>query len=357
LLIVLCLVNACSDGQVLIGYYSGNARQIPAYSVEKLSEVIFSFCHLHGNRLSVSNRNDSLTIHGLVSLKLKSPSLKILLSMGGWGGCRTCSDVFSTERGRSEFSLSVKEALDYFHADGIDIDWEFPGLAAFPGHAFSEEDKNNLSGLVQQLRKVLGPGRKITILCAGFSPYLEGSISYASLLPYVDRFDLMTYDLIGSQVHRSGHHSALYSTSWQVASADHAVHYLDSLGIPPEKIAIGVAFYGRLYKLRKISDTGLNQPADFQKFVSMKQIRLNYTERQGYFSFRDSIAMVPYKYNTKNGLYLTYDDERSIHEKAAYVSEKKLNGIFFWELRLDNARNGLMDELLKLLGEPNKNHP
>jgi len=346
-LFMLFLISYHTNGQQLIGYYAGNARQIPEYSIERLSEVIFSFCHLKGNRLTIGNRNDSSTIRTLVSLKKRNSSLKIILSLGGWGGCKTCSTVFSTEKGRTEFCQSVKEALDYFQADGIDMDWEFPSLPAFPGHPYSMEDKENLTNLISQLRKTLGSKKQITLLCAGFSPYLEGSVSYTSLLPYVDRFDLMTYDLIGSHVHYSGHHSSLYSTTWQISSADHAVRYLDSLGIPNQKIAIGVAYYARLYKLRNASDTGLNQPADFQKFVPMKELRLNFSEQQGYLSYWDTDAKAPYRYNAKTGLYLTYDDERSVAEKAVYASGKKLNGIFFWELRLDNPRNGLTDALLK----------
>jgi chitinase len=337
------IVNA----QQLIGYYSGNAQSVGNYPIEKLSEIIFSFCHLRGNRLFVSGRPDSLTIRSLVAIKKKNPSLKVLLSLGGWGGCKTCSTVFSSDRGRKEFSISVKQALDFFHADGIDIDWEFPSLPAYPGFPYSPEDKKNLTALVKQLREVLGSSKTISLLCAGFSPYLEESVSYAALTPWLDRFDLMTYDLIGSRVHNSGHHSALYSTPWQESSADHALRHLDSLGIPHNKISIGVAFYGRLYKLQHPSPTGLNQPADFQKFVTMKQIRKYYTEAQGYQSFWDSTAQAPYKYNRAIGMYLTYDDERSVAEKVKYVRSEKLNGIFFWELPLDIPHQGLMDALLK----------
>jgi chitinase len=83
----------------------------------------------------------------------------------------------------------------------------------------------------------------------------------------------------------------------------------------------------------------------------MKQIRKHFTEAQGYKTFWDSTAKAPYKYNASSGMYLTYDDERSIAEKVKYVRQKKLDGIFFWELRLDEPHQGLMDALLKSVGE------
>lgn len=330
-------------GQNIIAYYAGNAGQFSEYPVSRLSHIIFSFCHLKGNKLSVDNRSDSITIRALVGLKKKNPSLKILLSLGGWGGCKNCSVVFSTESGRADFVESVLALTDYFQTDGIDLDWEFPSLAAFPNHPYKPEDKVHVNMLIRALRIGLGNAKEISVICAGFDPYLENSLDLPALAPYVNRINLMTYDLIGSQAQYSGHQSSLYATSWQSASADRAVRYLDSLKIPKAKIAIGVAFYARQYQVFENRDHGLNQPAQFKKFVTMRQVRKNYTDVQGYTTYWDPEAAAAYKFNNRNKIFLTYDDERSVAAKCAYVKEKGLNGIFFWQLRLDKPHDGLLD--------------
>ena len=195
----------------------------------------------------------------------------------------------------------------------------------------------------------MGIYKEISVICAGFSPYLEGSLDLPSIAPYVDRINLMTYDLIGSRTHHSGHHSALYSTSWQPGSADHAVRFLESLGIPGNKIAIGVALYGREYHLSENLDSGLHQPAMFAKFVTDREIRLKYTDRLGYKTYWDAVAQAAYKYNDRKKIFLTYDDKRSVAAKSVYVKAKGLNGIFFWELRLDVPYGGLPGVLVKEL--------
>ena len=333
--------------QKIIAYYSGNAKKINTYYRPQISEIIFGFGHLSGNQLKIDSKKDSLTIRALVALKRKNPRLKILLSLGGWGGCKTCSDVFSTDSGRIGFAESVLALTNYFQTDGIDLDWEFPSLAAYPEHPFKVEDKINFTSLIKTLRTRLGKSKEISVICAGVSPFLEGSLDLPGMAPYVDRINLMTYDLIGSKTHFSGHHAPLYSTSWQVASADHALHYLDSLKIPRNKICIGAAFYGREYLVLENQADGLHQPASFQKFITMKDIRTDYTEADGYITYWDSVARASYKYNEQNKIFITYDDGRSVAAKTDYVTEKKLNGIFFWELRLDRPKQGLVDVIIR----------
>jgi chitinase len=74
---------------VVIGYYAGRAEKLDSFQVEKLTHIIFSFCHLKENRLHVRRAADSLTIERMINLKKRNPQLKVLLSLGGWGGCET----------------------------------------------------------------------------------------------------------------------------------------------------------------------------------------------------------------------------------------------------------------------------
>jgi chitinase len=327
----------------VIAYYAGDAVTMDSFPVEKLTQIIFSFCHLNGNRLHVSNAHDSMTIRNLVQLKKRNPGLKVLLSLGGWGGCFTCSVVFSTPDGRKEFAQSVKEVNDYFLTDGLDLDWEYPTIQGPPDHPFSAADKFNFTALIRELRKMLGKKKEISFAAGGFSSYLERSVEWKKIIPLVNRVNLMTYDLVHGYSTVTGHHTALYSTPEQKESTDHAVNYLLSIGVPAGKLVIGAAFYARVFERVENVNHGLYQPGKFRNAVSFRNFATTFSPEKGFTYFRDSIASAPFLYNKTEKLFVTFDDSLSIENKIHYAISRHLNGIMFWQLMDDKRINGLLD--------------
>ena len=308
----------------VIAYYAGDPYTMDSFPVEKLTQIIFSFCHLKGNRLYVSNARDSTTIRNLVLLKKRNPALKVLLSMGGWGGCLTCSAVFSTPGGRNEFAQSVKEVNDYFQTDGIDLDWEYPAIQGPPDHPFSAADKLNFTAVLQELRKTLGKKKEISFAAGGFSSYLEKSVEWEKVIPLVNRVNLMTYDLVHGYSTVTGHHTALYSTPEQKESTDNAVNYLLSIGVPSGKLVIGAAFYARIFEGVENINNGLYQPCKFRNAVSFRNFATTFFPEKGFTYFRDSIAAAPFLYNKTDKLFVSFDDSISIAHKTRYAINRHL---------------------------------
>lgn len=327
----------------VIAYYAGDPYAMDSFPVEKLTQIIFSFCHLKGNRLNVSNAHDTTTIRNLVQQKKRNSGLKVLLSLGGWGGCFTCSAVFSTPEGRKEFAQSVEEVNDYFHTDGIDLDWEYPAIQGQPGHPFSAADKFNFTALLRELRKTLGKKMEISFAAGGFSSYLERSVEWEKIMPLVNRVNLMTYDLVHGYSTVTGHHSALFSTPGQKESTDNAVNYLLSIGVPSGKLVIGAAFYARVFEGVENVNIGLYQPGKFRNGVSFRNFETAFSPQKGFLYFRDTIAAAPFLYNKTEKLFVTFDDSISIEQKTHYVFSRRLNGIMFWQLMDDKRINGLLD--------------
>jgi chitinase len=300
----------------VIGYFAGRTSALDSFQIGKLTHLIYSFCHLNGNKLWVSNANDSAQIKKMVSFKEKYPKLKIILSMGGWGGCKDCSPVFATEGGRKEFAQSTKELMEYFHTDGIDLDWEYPAIAGYPGHPYDPSDRQNFTLLVKTLREELGKKYEISFAAGGFDLFIDSSIEWKKIVKWIDKINVMSYDLVHGFSKVSGHHTPLYSTPQQKQSTDNAVTRLIEAGVPAKKIIIGAAFYARMFEVTDTSNNGLYDSAHFYRGISDSRLYDSITAERGFTQYWDPVANAPYAFNPARKILVTYDDSLSIRKKT-----------------------------------------
>ncbi|NII85797.1 glycosyl hydrolase family 18 protein [Pedobacter sp. SG908] len=333
----------------VIAYYTGQNTVIDSFPIEKLSHLIYSFGHLKGDSLNIRSAKDSALISKMISLKKRNPDLKVMIAMGGWSACQNCSEVFSRANGRKTFAKTTKEILNFFHADGIDIDWEYPAVLGFPGHRYTVEDKHNFTLLIKELRKKLGKKAEISFAAGGTKNCIDSCFEWDKVMPLVNRVNVMSYDLVSGYATLSGHHTPLYATAKQPLSGDYAVKTLIDLGVPTQKIALGAAFYARIFENTTDAGQGLYQPTKFLKGVSFKDFSKQFAAENGYTYYWDETAKAPYYYNPQTRYLATFDDAKSISLKTKYVIDQKLNGIMFWELTDDAYNNGLLDVIDKTI--------
>jgi chitinase len=329
----------------IVGYYAGPPDTVDSFDVSKLTHLIFSFGHLDGNHLKISSAADTTTIEKMVRMKSINPDMKVMLSLGGWGGCETCSDVFNSAAGREEFATSLKELSTYFKTDGIDLDWEYPAIAGYPGHTYRVEDRHNFTLLLKELRRVNGEDFEISFAAGGFTTFMESCIEWKDVIKYTDFINIMTYDLVHGYSKTSGHHTPLYSTPQQAESTDNAVKLLLQAGVPAEQIVIGAAFYGRFFEIAAGNPVDLYSPCHFLHGFSSKYMVDSIGVEQGFETRWDSVAQAPYAINTERRILATYDNGRSMALKTRYAVDKKLGGIMFWQLMDDRYQAGLLDTI------------
>lgn len=334
----------------VIAYYTGQGGSvIDSFPIEKISHLIYSFGHLKGDSLNIRLAKDSALISKMVELKKRNPDLKVMIAMGGWSACASCSEVFSRKEGRKTFAKTTKALLDFFKADGIDIDWEYPAVSGYPGHRYTPDDKHNFTLLIKELRNKLGKKAEISFAAGGTKNCIDSCFEWDKVMPMVNRVNVMSYDLVSGYATQSGHHSPLYSTPQQTLSADYAVKTLIGLGVPAQKIALGAAFYARIFENTTDANQGLYQPTKFLRGVSFKGFNKQFSTENGYTYYWDETAKAPYYYNPKIRYLVTFDDPKSISLKTKYVIDQKLNGIMFWELTDDVYSDGLLDVIDKTI--------
>lgn len=343
---------AVTSGQVahdfkVIAYYMGDGSDLNRYNFNQLTHIIYSFLHLDGNQLSFDADVDKLALQRLVALKKQYPHLKVMLSLGGWGGCETCSDIFNKAENRTAFAQSTLAIIEEYQADGIDLDWEYPTVPGHPGHAYANYDKDNFTALTQALRAAFGDRYELSFAAGGFDQFLQTAVDWDSIMPLFDNVNLMSYDIVNGASSHTGHHTALFSTPEQKDSTDNAVQFLLNKGVPANKIVIGAAFYARTWGQVENVNGGLYQTGKHIEGAKFKDYASLYTPENGYIYYWDDVAKAPSIYNSDKKIFATFDDKRSITAKTRYAKAHNLGGIMFWQLPHDSDTNGLVDAIYR----------
>jgi chitinase len=257
------------------------------------------------------------------------------------------------------FIDSVMDFLDRYHLDGLDIDWEFPGMAG-AGHKFRAEDKQNFTLLLAELRKRFDEqtrqtGKRLYLtFAAGSGPEFVANTEMKKIARLVDTVNLMAYDFYEpGSAPNTGHHAPLYNNPADPhkASADISVRVLEDAGVPAEKILLGVPFYGHTWGEVPATAHGLFQPGKqvgnpltpYSRIVSRML-------GNGFTRYWDPVSDVPYLYNEDRKIFVSYEDPESIAIKGRYVLKNKLAGMMFWSYEAD-SNGALLNAVDKALGK------
>jgi chitinase len=306
----------------------------------KLTRINYAFANIQGGRIVIGTPVDEANFATLVGLKQQNPSLQVLVSVGGWLWSGNFSDMALTKESRSRFIDSVAEFIERYKLDGLDIDWEYPGMAGATNH-FRPEDGRNFTRLVSELRARFNRdqrklGRTLLLsFAAGSSSDFIAHTELGRVARYVDTVNLMAYDYYEPGSEKiSGNHAPLYTdpADPKRVSADRSVEEFEQAGVPPHKIVLGVPFYGHVWGEVGPTDHGLFQPG-----VVVPNTFANYGNivsgmiGHGYTRYWDAAAAVPYLYSDAKREFVSYEDPESLALKCAYVRRKGLAGIMFWE--------------------------
>ncbi|KKB43680.1 glycosyl hydrolase family 18 protein [Bacillus thermotolerans] len=135
---------------------------------------------------------------------------------------------------KNQLIPQMLDLIDQYNLDGVQIDIEH----------VTEEDKEGYINFVKELRSKLPNQKELSVAVAanpnGWKEGWHGAYEYAELAKYSDYLMLMAYD----------QHSMSSREPGPVASlpfVEQSIQYALSEGVPPEKILLGIPFYGRIW--------------------------------------------------------------------------------------------------------------
>jgi chitinase len=334
--------------------YDTVKNDIAPKDVDKIDALIFAFARLVDGEV-ILQPADAIHLHQLVALKATHPQLKVVVSVGGWS-IDGFSDAASTAANRQRFVDSAAQLLMANDADGLDVDWEYPGHAEAHIKA-SAQDRGNFTLLLKDLRTTLDrasnahdrrSANHYTLSIAAADSVFVSGIDIAAVEPSLDWFNLMTYDFVNSLTPTTGHHTGLHTSTSapsDARSTDKAVQQFLAAGVPSQKLLIGAAFYGIEFADVQPAHVGLYQAYEhFQSRYSWPQLKADFINRTGYIRYWDEVAQAPYLWNATTRRFISYDDPQSIAAKATYVKSHHLGGIMYWD-QSEDPQGELLDAI------------
>lgn len=380
---------AQEPGKRLVGYYTSwsiyarnyLANQIP---VDKVTHLNYAFANVVNGLIALGDPYADIdrfypgdcwapgcrrgNFHQLEIHKQNHPHLRTLISVGGWTWSSGFSDAVLTAQSRQAFAASIVTFVDDWGFDGADIDWEYPVGGGLPTNVTRPQDKQNYTLFLQELRqqfdaRSLVTGRQYLLtIAAPANPAIIANIEPAAIAAIVDWMNVMTYDFHGPWGDPvTGMNAPMFGdpadpTPEPARSQFNVARAIDNylaLGVPRDKLHVGVPFYGRGYggvpagalsglysPYSGPSATGTWEPGVFD-WTHLKNAFVN---QNGYTAHWMDRQRVPWLYSQAAGTFVSYDDPRSVSEKAWYVQAADLGGAMFWEFSCDRQRD-LLDPL------------
>ncbi|KAI9011809.1 glycosyl hydrolases family 18-domain-containing protein [Hyaloraphidium curvatum] len=316
----------------------------------------------------------------LKKLKARFPKIRAFISLGGWTWSKWFSAAASTSVSRKRLvascvDLYIRGNLPLFDGrggpgaaagifDGIDIDWEYPGVVGLPYNTVSPDDKVNFNLLLEEFRYQLdalsletGKAYGLTVALGAGRDKIDAT-DPAEYSKHLDWANLMSYDYNGAWAAAgpTNFQSHLYpdpaspsfsspNPSMRYYNTKDAVERLLAAGMPAGKLLVGVPFYGRGWTGVNAGGTnGLYQPATGPAPGTYEQGIEDYRVLKASPGtvYVHNTTQQSYKYDPVSRNWWSFDMPRDIDLKVNYAKANALRGVFAWSFDGDTEDGELL---------------
>ncbi|ROT83306.1 chitinase 6 [Penaeus vannamei] len=214
----------------------------------------------------------------------------------------------------------------------------------------------------QELREAFRPyGWMLTAAVAAGKSTIDTAYDIDDLANSLDFLHIMAYDYHGKWDRRTGHNAPLYSREDEPEEekmlnvASTLKVYLDE-GAPPEKLVLGLGFYGRTFNLADPQENGIAAPTlttalagpytKEEGFMGYNEICEKQTTEKGLWTLVwQKTHQVPYM--IRDNMWIGYDDPISVSLKVAYAQKLGLGGVMAWAIDTDDFQGVCSDTRMK----------
>nr|XP_034839343.1 chitinase-like protein EN03 isoform X1 [Maniola hyperantus] len=381
--------------------YPAQARMLPMDLDPALSfctHLVYGYAGVQPDTYKAISLNENLDVdrnhanyRAITGFKSKYPGLKVLLSIGGDADKedeQKYNLLLESPQARTAFVNSAVLLAEQHGFDGVDLAWQFARIKpkkirgtlgnlwhgikkAFgttPVDDKEAEHREGFTALVRDLKAALNlkPNMQLAITVL---PNVNSTIYYdvPAIINLVDIVNVNAFDYnTPSRNPKEADYTApTYKPQNRndLLNVDAAINYWLSAGAPSNKIVLGIATYGRTWKLDSDSEISGVPPLHANEAGEAGP----YTKTEGILSYPEICAklinpnhqkgMRPHlrkvtdpskRFGTyafrlpddsgEGGLWVSYEDPDTAGQKAQYAKSKGLGGVSIVDLSMDDFR-------------------
>ena len=262
-LLVLCSMQSIAKQDVLAGYFHNWSSEAYNYTLDqvqanKLTHLLYQ-CAQVSQQSTIELCDDFLDsaiwyeqdanplyrggLGQLLKLKHQHPKLKTLISVGGWYRSSQYSTMAKSYESRQRFIQSVLALLAQYQLDGIEFNWQFPGLSTADKTDVDAQDGENFLLLLQEFRAAMQAENLeyIVMVVAGVDNETSGNWPLRHIAAWVDFAVINAGYMNGAWSYVTGHISPLYQNPNApdfYNNVHRTVEWLANQGLPREQMIL-----------------------------------------------------------------------------------------------------------------------
>lgn len=347
-------VAAYVNSGAMYHYVEYNGREEVFSSNAKETLDIVYYCFVNPTSSGGVTISDAFKKYYDDVIALKNSGVRVVVSVAG--STQVFSDVCYSDTLREKFAQALVDVVVEYNFDGIDLDWEFPGT----GSRDTAIDKANYTKLFKSLREKLDAiqdDKGTNYLLSSAVPSTSWGTNrydFPGMNTYLDYVNMMSYDL--NRTNKTTHISPLYTSSKDGGygfSVQYGVNRFTSLGLDKSKIIIGVACYGKSYKVTgSVSSSsafpGLGVTASLTQIAGVVGSHASGTiyyygieqliQTGKYTKYIETASngniVSSYLYNATEKIFISYESTEVIAAKYQYALDNGF-GIMCWSMPED----------------------
>ncbi|KAL5364727.1 putative glycosyl hydrolase, family 18 [Aspergillus floccosus] len=255
--------------KIQVAYFEAwnHKRKCLTMDVDQIDTAKYTHIHFAFADVTKDFKVDVSAVKEQFDLFKGMSGIKKIISFGGWD-FSTVPGTFNILReavkpaNRDTFQKNLVAFVNEHKLDGIDLDWEYPGAPDIPDiPAGDPEAGMDYYHLLSNVKKALGSSKSVSFAAPASYHYLK-SFPMDQMGASLDYIIYMTYDLHGQWDYNNKWTSpgcpsgnCLRSHVNETETKD-ALSMITKAGVPSNKVVVGVASYGRSFKMAQAGCTG-----------------------------------------------------------------------------------------------------